>query len=173
MAKTKIIANYVRKVTNEEGNLEVTFEVSNYHYKRYCQDLQKKPYTLEIAEVKNKRSINQNNYLWALIHEITQNPNASSNDDWEMYCILLSLANAKFEYITCLADALETLKQEVRALQVLGYENRENGTRWARCKVFIGSSKMNKEEMGKLIDKTLWYAEQLGIDTVYYRDMLV
>lgn len=173
MAKTKIIANYVRKVTNEEGNLEVTFEISNYHYKRYCQDLQKKPYTLEIAEVKNKRSINQNNYLWALIHEITQHPNASSDDDWDMYCILLSMADAKYEYITCLAEALDTLKQEVRALQVLGYEQRENGTKWARCKVFIGSSKMNKEEMGKLIDKTLWYAEQLGIDTVYYRDMLV
>ena len=143
MAKTKIVANYLRKAINEDGNLEVTFEVSNYHYKRYCQDLQKKPYTLEIAEVKNKRSINQNNYLWALIHEITQHPNASSDDDWDMYCILLSQAGAKFEYITCLAEALETL------------------------------SKMNKEEMGKLIDKTLWYAEQLGIDTVYYRDMLV
>ena len=45
-------------------------------------------------------------------------------------------------------------------------------SKWARCKVFIGSSKMNKEEMGQLIDKTLWYAEQLGIDTIYYRDML-
>ena len=82
------------------------------------------------------------------------------------------MADAKYEYITCLAEALETLKQEVRALQVLGYEQRENGTKWARCKVFIGSSKMNKEEMGQLIDKTLWYAEQLGIDTIYYRDML-
>ncbi|MFR7555000.1 hypothetical protein, partial [Longicatena caecimuris] len=131
MAKTKIVANYLRKAINEDGNLEVTFEVSNYHYKRYCQDLQKKPYTLEIAEVKNKRSINQNNFLWALIHEITQHPNASSDDDWDMYCILLSMTDAKYEYITCLAEALETLKQEVRALQVLGYENRENGTRWA------------------------------------------
>ena len=28
MAKTKIVANYLRKVTNEDGNLEVTFEVS-------------------------------------------------------------------------------------------------------------------------------------------------
>ena len=57
MAKTKIVANYLRKAINEDGNLEVTFEVSNYHYKRYCQDLQKKPYTLEIAEVKNKRKM--------------------------------------------------------------------------------------------------------------------
>ena len=172
MAKTKIVANYLRKVTNEDGNLEVTFEVSNYNYKLYCQGLEKKAYSLEIAEVKSKRSINQNNYLWALIHDIAQHPNASSEDEWEIYCILLSMADAKYEYITCLAEALETLKQEVRALQVLGYEQRENGTKWARCKVFIGSSKMNKEEMGQLIDKTLWYAEQLGIDTIYYRDML-
>lgn len=172
MAKTKIIGNYLRKVTNEDGNLEITFEISNYNYKKYCQMLEKKAYSLEINEVKSKRSINQNNYMWALIHEIAQHPNASSNDEWDMYCILLSMANAKSTYIACLEDAVETLKKEVRALQILGYEKRENGTRWARCKVFVGSSKMNKEEMGKLIDTTLDYAEQLGIDTVYYRDVL-
>ncbi len=172
MAKTKITGNYLRKATNEDGNMEITFEISNYHYKRFCEELQKKVYTLEIGEVKSKRSINQNNYLWALIHEITRHPNASSDNDWDMYCILLSMADAKYEYMVCLVEALETIKQEVRALQVLGYESRENGTKWARCKVFIGSSKMNKEEMCKLIDKTLYYAEQLGIDTVYYRDVL-
>lgn len=172
MAKTKIVGNYLRKVTNENGNTEITFEISDYHYKRYCEGLEKKAYSLEINEVKSKRSINQNNYLWALIHEIAKHPNASSDDDWEMYCTLLSLADAKYEYMVCLVDALETLKQEVRALQVLGYEKRENGTKWARCKVFVGSSKMSKEEMAKLIDKTLWYADQLGINTMYYRDVL-
>lgn len=172
MAKTKIIGTYLRKVTNEAGNLEITFEVNNYNYKRYCDGLDKKPYSLEINEIKSKRSINQNNYLWALVHEIAKHPNASSNNDWDMYCILLSLADAKYAYVTCLADAIETLKQEVRALQVLGYETRSNGTKWAQCKVFIGSSKMSKDEMCKLIDKTLWYAEQLGIDTTYYHDVL-
>lgn len=172
MAKTKIIGNYKRKSINEEGNLEITFEISNYNYRNYCEGLEKKAYSLEINEVKSKRSINQNNYLWALIHEIAGHHNASSNDEWEMYCYLLSQAGAKYEYMVCLESALETLKQEVRAVELLGYERRENGTLWARCKVFIGSSKMNKEEMGKLIDTALEYAEKLGIDTMYYRQML-
>lgn len=47
MAKTKIVANYLRKVTNEDGNLEVTFEVSNYNYKRYCQGLEKRRIALK------------------------------------------------------------------------------------------------------------------------------
>ena len=50
-----------------------------------------------LAEVKNKRSINQNNYLWALIHEITQHPNASSDDDWDMYLSLIHISFNKAE----------------------------------------------------------------------------
>lgn len=172
MAKTKIVGNYLRKVVNEDGNLEITFEISNYNYKKYCHALEKKSYSIEINEVKSKRSINQNNYMWALIHEIVQHPNASSNDEWEMYCILLSMANAKSTYVAVLEEALEMLKKEVRALQVVGYETRENGTKWARCRVFLGSSKMNKEEMGKLIDTIIQYAENLGIDTYFYKEVL-
>lgn len=53
MAKTKIVANYLRKAINEDGNLEVTFEVSNYHYKRYCQELQKK--SVQLGNCRSKK----------------------------------------------------------------------------------------------------------------------
>ncbi len=171
--KTKIIANLVRKSTNEDGELEITFSVNGWNYRNYAQVLEKKEYAIELSEIQNKRTLNQNAMLWKLIHEIAQNENAQSNDDWEVYCYLLGKAKAKYTYISVLEIGLEALKREVRALEVLSYETRENGTKWANCRVFIGSSKMNTKEMANLIDVTIDYAENLGIDTGYYKELML
>lgn len=170
--KTKIIGNLVRRVTDEDGSCEVTFKVDNWRYINWLRGLEKKEYAIEIDEMKRKRTLQQNKYLWALIHEIVQNENAQSDDMWEMYCYLLQLANAKCTYISVLESAVEDVKREVRCLQVVGYETRENGTKWANCRIFLGSSKMDTKEMGVLIDKAIEYAENLGIDTAYYKDVL-
>lgn len=167
--KTKVLATLENRTLNEDGSLNVTFKVDNFRFQRYLKELEKKEYSLEISEIRQKRSLEQNRMLWALIHEIAMNENAPINDDWEMYCYFLSLAKAKYTYISVIEDGLEDLKKEVRALRVLSYEKRKNGKRFANCQVFIGSSKMSKEEMSKLIDVVLQYAEELGIDTEYYK----
>lgn len=171
MAKTKIIADYTRKVTNEDGNLEITFTAKNWNYKKYCDNLEKIPYALEISEIKSKRSINQNSYLWALIGEINKAESGGRDADWDIYCALLEKANAKYEWVHVLEEAVPVLKEHFRAVHIAKREV-ENGKTFAFCKCYLGSSKMNKEEMGQLIDATLDYAEQIGIDTSYYRDVL-
>ncbi len=168
----KLIGNFIRRSIDEDGDMEITFKISNWQYRKWIEALKKKEYAIEIKEVKSQRSINQNNYLWSLIHDICCHENASSNDEWEMYCVLLERANAKFEWILCLQEAVEELKKQVRAIRVYGYEERPNGSIWAQCKVYVGSSKMNTEEMGKLIDATLEYAHQLGLDTAFYDEVL-
>lgn len=170
--KTKIVGELARRSTNEDGSLEITFKIDSWNYKHYARDLEKKEYSIELSEVKSKRTIQQNKYFWKLVHEIASNENASRHDDWEMYCYLLGQAKAKYTYVSVIELGLEALKREVRALEVLSYETRENGTKWANCRVFIGSSKMDTKEMGRLIDVTLAYAEELGIDTSYYADMM-
>lgn len=171
MAKSKIIADYARKVTNEDGDLEITFVVKNWNYKKYCQTLEKKPYALELAEVRSKRSINQNNYLWALIGEINQAESGGRDDDWDIYCALLEKANAKYIYMDVLTEAVETLKEHFRALHVM--KTHENGNKqFSVCKCYLGSSKMNKEEMGQLIEATLDHASQIGLDIEFYKDVL-
>lgn len=167
--KTKVLATLESRTLNEDGSLNVTFRADNFRFQRYLKELEKKEYSIEISEIKQKRSLEQNKMMWALIHEIAMNHNAPINDDWEMYCYFLSLAKAKYTYISVIEDGLEDLKKEVRALRVLSYEKRANGKRFANCQVFIGSSKMNKEEMSRLIDVILQYAEELGIDTEYYK----
>lgn len=170
--KTKILGKLLRWNMNEDGQMEVTFLIENWRYISWIKSLEKKIYSLVISDVRKARTLEQNKYLWALIHDISENENAQSNDDWEVYCYLLLLAKAKCTYISVLESAVEDVKREVRCLQVVGYETRENGTKWANCRIFLGSSKMDTKEMGVLIDKAIEYAENLGIDTAYYKDVL-
>lgn len=171
--KTKVIGKLERRSTTEDGAMEVTFKVNNWNYKRYLSELDQKEYTIELSELKNKRTSQQNKYLWALIHEIAEKENGHLKDELETYCALLERANAKYEYIRVLDSAVETLRSTVgiRALHVVR-RVQENEKVFADCKVYIGSSKFNTKEMNVLIDTTIDYAEQLGIQTEFYKEML-
>lgn len=119
MSKVKIIGDYLRKVTNDEGNLEITFCVKDWNYKKTCNNLEKRTYALELAEVKSKRSIEQNRYLWALIGEINKEESGGRDGDMDIYCQLLEKANAKCEYIGALEVAEKALRDNFRAVNAL------------------------------------------------------
>ena len=170
--KTKLIGNYLRKSRNEDGNLEMTFELTEPIYESYAQTLEKGSYSLIIDSVKRIRTNEQNRLMWALIKEICNNENATSNDTWDMYCEFLRMAKALYTYVSVLKDGVDSLAQAhgVRAVQILGTEMRDNGNEFVNCRLFLGSSQMNTKQMGVLIDCILDYAEQLGISTQCYLD---
>lgn len=170
--KTKVLGELIRLNTDELGDLEVTFKINNWRYINWIKSLEKKLYSITIEESRSQRSLEQNKYMWALIHEISQDDNSQSSDDWDIYCYLLQRAKAKCTYISVLEEAVEDVKKEVRALQVLKYHTNEKGKKFADCRIFLGSSKMNTKEMNTLIDCTLEYAERLGIDTEYYKEVM-
>ncbi len=78
--KTKLIGNFIRKSRNEDGNLEITFELTEPIYESYAQTLEKGSYSLIIDSVKRIRTNEQNRLMWHLIKEICSNENASAND---------------------------------------------------------------------------------------------
>lgn len=170
--KTKLIGNFIRKSRNEDGNLEIVFELSEPIYESYAQTLEKGAYSVIIDSVKHLRTNNQNRLMWALIKEISENENASYNDTWDMYCEFLRMAKQKYTYVSVLKDGVDSLAQAhgVRAVQILGTEIRDNGNEFVNCRLFLGSSQMDTKQMGVLIDCILYYAEQLGISTQYYLD---
>lgn len=170
--KVKVIGELLQRTTDEEGNMNITFKINNWRYRNYLQKLDKKEYSIVLSDIRNARTLQQNKYLWALIHDICENENAQSNDLDEMYCHLLMLAGAKYTFASIIEDGVEDVKKEMRYVRVLEYETRANGNRFANCQIFIGSSKFNTKEMAKLIDTTIEYAENLGIDTAYYREVL-
>lgn len=166
-----INARYLRKQINEDGHTEVTLELSTIQDEQISQELKKNSlYRIKFAEIKAKRTIEQNNYLWSLIHDISIARNgelATSEDDWEVYLSALERAQAKFEYVACLPEAYELLKGQFRTTKVMN-EFEHNGKTFLQIKVFYGSSKLDVKEMAKLLDTVVMMAQEEGVELTYY-----
>lgn len=164
-------ATYIRRQTNEDGKVEITFELNSFADAQIINLLEKgSPYQLRITEVKQDRSIRQNHLLWSAIHKISVVRNselATSEDDWEVYLEALERAQAKFEVIAIKPEAIPMLKQQFRAVKELNRFTTSKGVEMAQCKVFYGSSKMDVQEMGKLIDTVLAMASEEGITDAF------
>ena len=159
----KVLTQFVRSQKNEDGKTEWLFEVE------YSQKIEKKQYLMELSEVKSKRSIEQNKYMWALIHEITEAMN--DNDDFNTYTLALEKAEVKYDYVMGLPAIEDKLKQSFRAVKLTRYENYK-GKQMAVFKCYVGSSKFSKEEMSSLINVLLEMAAECGIDTDIYEKVL-
>lgn len=157
-------ANYVKKVTNEDGNTEITFVINNYRDREIIKGLEKDAlYRISCNVAKSKRTIEQNKLMWALIHEINvARGTERSTDDWDIYIEALERAGAKYEYIAGLPGTEELLKEQFRAIKKMNsFEH--NGRTFDSYKVFYGSSKMDTKEMTMLLETVLDMAAELDI----------
>ena len=157
-------ANYVKKVTNEDGNTEITFVINNYRDKELVKGLEKDTlYRINCNVVKSKRTIEQNRLMWAVIHEInTARGTERATDDWDIYIEALERAGAKYEYMAVLPEAEGLLKENFRAVQKMNsFEHNERI--FNSYKVFYGSSKMDKAEMKLLLETVLDMAAEMDI----------
>lgn len=167
----KIVGKPIKRVVNEDGNVEITLLIENFRNQQLVKELEKeKEYLIEFNILKSKRSIEQNKMLWKLIHDISQCVNserANDDDDWNIYLQALEKAGAKYEYIAVLPKAEKILKQQFRAVKLMNsFEH--NGRIFNSYKVYYGSSKMTTKEMTLLIDTVLDMAAECGIDTSIY-----
>lgn len=161
-SRSKLHGRYVRRVINERGNYEYTFECSRV----YDILLDDQPLTITIEKQKSRRTIEQNAYMWAIIHDIAEHRNgrANSENEWDVYIEALEQAGAKYEVITCVPDAEELLRQSCRAVKLLT-STTIKGRQFNAYKCFYGSSAMTKQEMADLLDEVLIIASKEGINT--------
>lgn len=160
-----LTATYLKKVINDDGATEITFSVNNYRDKQLVKELEKdNVYRLNATIARSKRTIEQNKLLWELIHEINvARGTERATDDWQIYIEALERAGAKYEYIAVLPSAENLLREQFRAIkQMNSFEY--NGKTFNSYKVFYGSSKMDKKEMGLLLDTVMDMAAELGIE---------
>lgn len=122
-----------------------------------------KEYVFEIKEVKSKRTIQQNKYMWALIHEIAHHESMNQTEV-EIYSLALEEANAKYIYLLGTKEVEDELKKNFRAVRVVR-PTVENGKEFIVYKCFVGTSKMDTKEMTKVLDIIVAWAEELGIET--------
>ena len=133
-----------------------------------------KKYEINIKEYKHKRSLEQNSYMWALIGEIDKKLNGGRpNEPINVYIQSLQRANAKYDFIYLIHEAVEEMKKKFRAMEYIGNVN-VNGVNLENWKVYYGSSTMNTKEMSHLIDCVLDYASEVGIEDIdnYWQEIL-
>jgi hypothetical protein len=116
----------------------------------------------EITRIKDKKTLQQNRYMWELIHQIAQKQN---QDEMEVYCQALQQANAKYTWLEGLPEIKEKLLQVYRAVQITRYEERF-GKQFAIFKCYEGTSKYDKQEMMELLEIIIGWAEELDIPTI-------
>ncbi|MGO5352384.1 hypothetical protein ACTQX5_02680 [Faecalicoccus sp. LCP19S3_E3] len=170
----KVIGTLASNKTDTQGSISFYFDpyTSGQRNLIKLQKLEEgEEYLITIESKKAVRTHRQNSYLWALIGEMCRNPNAPRHDEWELYCWLLHEANVSSNVLLIREDALDFAKRNFRAVDTLQYRHEKKGTYIvARC--FDGTSKFTTKEMSALIDKTLEIAEELGIDTTLYKEVL-
>lgn len=116
----------------------------------------------EITRIKDKKTLQQNKYMWKLISQIAQKQN---QDEMEVYCQALQEANAKYTWLEGLPEIKEKLLQVYRAVQITRYEERF-GKQFAIFKCYEGTSKYDKKEMMDLLEIIVGWAEELDIPTI-------
>lgn len=171
----KLLTGTIERVGRDlDGNGVVVLTVPSFHQTEMVKELDKsKTYNIEIKEIKSDRTGRQNRYLWKLIRLIDEVENGrTSRDGMEsLYIELLERANAKVDFIMALPEAESLLRKSFRAVKFITEVAMEPQD-MNMYKVVVGSSKMNTKEMSDLIDATLDYAYQVGIDSDYWKELL-
>ena len=127
-------------------------------------NLQDGKYDVEIREIGSKRSLDQNAMLWGVISEISKKLYGDISEKENIYLQLLAMSGAKYEFIKVEKRVLEEKALEklgIRNYKVVKENEEENSV---ILMVFYGSSTFNTKEMNQLIETTLNYASNCGVD---------
>lgn len=169
----KLVGNFTRSGKNEDFETEITFTIRE-KYKNLIKDLDKEElYSITISKARDRRTEQQNKYMWALIGEIDKARNGDrSNDDYEIYIEALVRAGSKYTHLLVDPKDESMLKENFRAIQLARQIKVGDNKRFNDYKCFYGSSKMDTKEMHDLIETILDMASECGLDIDYWKDVL-
>lgn len=119
-------------------------------------------YQIEIKQGKDKRSLDQNAKLWAMISQASKAMNQDTNTT---YCNLLLQTEAKYDFIAISPnpEIIKQLESQFRAIKFRQETESAKGKAMHVYQVFYGSSKFNVAEMSELIDRAYDLLAELGI----------
>lgn len=138
--------------------------IENQQYKELELDTDKE-YVMEIKEIKQKRSLQQNKLLWKNIQLASKK---LGQDLMDTYCNLLEEADAKSDFVITPFEMAEALRKSFRGVKFIRMQEVNNKPCFV-YKVYLGSSKMNVQEMNELIDRSFDLLSKLDIN---YQDDL-
>ncbi len=174
----KILAEkpYISYLPNNK--VAVSFVTDLYSANRLVREMdQVEAVEVNVKERKAIRSLNQNNFMWAIIEKVSNEINGERSEEsiMKIYAEILTQANINRELVAVLPRTLDVLKRTFRAVVETGQEietlNEKTGkknklvTAW----VYEGSSRFNVTEMNELLNYAIEYARKAGviIDELY------
>ena len=146
-----------------DGDVELllTVNADKNHIGELIRKANEKPYTVEIAPLKKKRSLDANGYLWVLLQKIAEALHTSKD---EIYLEMLARYGV-FTHIVVKPNVVERVKDEWRTVRELG-EVTINGKTGIQLQCFFGSSTYDSKEFSVLLDGVISEAKELGIETL-------
>lgn len=163
-----IITGKIDRVLNGKSGSIVSFAVPAFQA-RYIDELDiEKEFKLEITEMKTKRSLQQNKYIWKLISEISRKENI---DDMEIYCQIIKMAKIKTVFLETVPEAKKDLEKAFRGVIERDTRTSTKGIQTVVYECLYGTSTFDTSEMSEFIDRLLDYAEQVGVSLVGYYDV--
>jgi predicted RNA methylase len=162
-----IVTGKFAQLTRIGGSALLSFVIPDYMAKYLT--LEEKDYKVEITELKSKRSLQQNKYMWKYIHEVAKK---QGMDDDEVYCQLIEMANIEAEYLTIIPEAMQRLKERglFRVLKIAEERISSKGVKTLMVKGYYGTSTFNTQEMSDFIDRLLDYCQHVGVDTSEFNE---
>ena len=165
---------------NDNETVELTFESENGEEKRELtfahdnwKDLTvKHPKTklkLDIKKVKKSRTLDQNAFMWKLLHIYASEINGdrfSKYDVEELYVRQLKKYSTPQQLLILQSATDEFVRKlEPRWYRIKGYTQGKDNKPYVYLEVYPGSSKFDTKEMTVLIDGILDDMQANGIDT--------
>ena len=128
--------------------------------------------SIEIKRSKDKRSSQQNRYIWEIISQIDQKINGYDSDEWTIYKQLLRQAKIKTLYFETTPEAKTALQQTFRLVEEHERRTSAKGIETVVFRCYFGTSKFTKEEMSSFIEALITRAYQEDIDIYQYEQVL-
>lgn len=119
---------------------------------------------IEVKKHRNKRSLNANNYCWALINELGNALNMSKD---EVYFLMLR-RYGQSGMVSIVSEI--NIKGYFKYYDIAG-ASKLNGKDFTHYKVYKGSSEYDTKEMATLIDGIVSECKELGIETLTYDEL--
>lgn len=143
------------------GKPTVSFEVNERNdFEQMVDDFKNcERLSIEVKPFRPRRSLDSNNYAWALITEIGNVLRANKED---IYLLMLK-RYGQSEIISVLSHI--PIHEYVKYCEEAG-ESKLNGKLFKHYKVYKGSSEFDTREMSIFIDGVVSEAKELGIQTM-------
>lgn len=153
------------------GNLEMSFIVDP-KYREAAEGFvlgikADKRYCAELKEVRDRRTMSQNGYYWALNNQLAERLRISPFEVYREHIINMA---GVYDYVLCKEEAAEGLCENWRSKGEgwFAFDMGESvkNPKCRKLKLYRGSSSFDKDEMGRLIDLLIMDCEAAGIPTL-------